>query len=320
LAYLEKGSDGRWHLPPTLSPELAVVPDCNYDLALLRWSCATLIETCERLKIDDPLLPRWRDVMANLTPYPMDKDGFMIGRDRALQESHRHYSHLLAIYPLHVVTPEQPENRALIEKSLAHWTSMPEKFRGFSYTGASAMHALLGQGDKAADYLHELLDKVIKPNTFYTEAGPVIETPLSAATSLQEMLLQSWGGKLRVFPGVPAAWGDADFATLRGEGGYLVSAARRSGRTAWVKIEYVGHAAEPGPCHVEVPGWKSAVWRAGSATAADVTAGPEGDISIRLPQAGAWVLLAPTDDAPLLPLEPVATPAAQHNAYPQHYK
>ncbi len=34
LACLERGDDGRWHLPPTESPELATVPDANYDLAL----------------------------------------------------------------------------------------------------------------------------------------------------------------------------------------------------------------------------------------------------------------------------------------------
>jgi alpha-L-fucosidase 2 len=317
LAYLEKGSDGRWHLPKTLSPELAAVPDCTYDLALLRWGCATLVESCERLKIADPLLPRWRDVLANLTPYPTDDTGLMIGRDRPLQESHRHYSHLLAIYPLHLITPEQPADRALIEKSLAHWTSMPEKFRGFSYTGAASMHALLGEGDRALDFLHQLLDKVIKPNTFYTEAGPVIETPLSGATSVQEMLLQSWGGRIRVFPAVPAAWADTSFATLRAEGGYLVTAVRRGGHTAWVKVEYVGHLSHPEPCRLVVADWSTAVVRRGAVAAA--AAGAH-EWSIPLSAIGSSVLLAPNSDASLPELAAVPESADRQNPYPQHYK
>ncbi len=320
LAYLEKGSDGRYHLPPTLSPELAIVPDCNYDLALLRWGCATLIESCERLQIADPLLPRWREVRANLTPAPIDQTGLMIGRDRPLRESHRHYSHLLGIYPLHVITPDTGQNRTLIETSLAHWTSMPAKFRGFSYTGAAAMHAELGHGDQAVDYLHQLLDRVIKPNTFYTEAGPVIETPLSGATSLQDMLLQSWGGKIRIFPAVPSAWSDTAFADLRAEGGYLVTAVRHDRRTAWVKIEYVGHGPPAAPCPVVVPGWSAAVVRSGPTAADAVGAIQNGEFTVRLAKAGAWVLLAPSAEAELPSLAPVAEPAGRENPYPQHYR
>lgn len=315
LAYLEKGADGHWHLPPTLSPELAIAPDCTYDLALLRWGCQTLIDSCEHLKIADPLLPRWRDVLANLTPYPIDATGLMIGRGRALQESHRHYSHLLAVYPLHLIVPDVPADRALIAQSLAHWTSKPEKFRGFSYTGAAAMHALLGQGDQADDFLQQLLNKVIKPNTMYTEAGPVIETPLSGATSLQEMLLQSWGGKLRVFPAVPAAWPEASFATLRAEGAFLVSAVHHEGKTAWVRVESL--AGEP--CRIVVPDWTNAVVRDHSGAAPRVTTAGNGEFVIELAK-GAAATLAPSADAPLPSLAPVATPADAQNPYPEHFR
>lgn len=317
LAYLEKDTEGHYHLPPTLSPELAIVPDCNYDLALLRWGCATLTEIAERLKIEDPQVTQWRDVLANLTPFPTDSTGLMIGHDRPLRESHRHYSHLLAIYPLHLITPDKPEDRALIEKSLTHWTSMPDKFRGFSFTGASSMYSLLGNGDASVKSLHQLLDTVIKPNTFYTEAGPVIETPLSGATSIQEMLLQSWGGTLHVFPAVPSSWSDASFATLRAEGGYLVSAVRKNGGTAWVKVEYVGHEANPPACQIEIRDWKSAVVRGGTISSIGMN---ETRVVAKLDKPGAWVLLAPAANSELPEVAPVVTPAAEHNPYPQHYK
>ncbi|HTB79262.1 MAG TPA: hypothetical protein VK717_00085 [Opitutaceae bacterium] len=316
LAYVEKDADGHYHLPPTFSPELALVPDCNYDLALLRWGLQTLIASCEHLHLDDPHLPRWREVLANLTPFPADANGLMVGRDRPLRESHRHYSHLLAIYPLHLLTPDVSADRALIEASLHNWDSREEKFRGFSYTGAASMYALLGDGDTALDRLHRLLDRVIKPNTLYTEAGPVIETPLSAATSLQEMLLQSWGGKLRVFPAIPAAWQDVAFGTLRAEGAFLVSAVRHDGQTAWVRIESLAGA----PCRIIMPGWKDAVIRAdspGEKTA--IAREADGGFALSLPK-GAWVVLAPSTDAPLPGLAPVETPAAAQNPYPMHYK
>jgi hypothetical protein len=51
------------------------------------------------------------------------------------------------------------------------------------------------------------------------------------------MLLQSWGGKIRVFPAVPSSWPDATFHQLRAEGAFLVSASRSAGRTEWIQIE-----------------------------------------------------------------------------------
>ena len=50
------------------------------------------------------------------------------------------------------------------------------------------------------------------------------------------MLLQSWGGKVRVFPSVPAAWSDVSFTDLRAEGGFIVSATRRAGKTVSVSV------------------------------------------------------------------------------------
>jgi hypothetical protein len=71
----------------------------------------------------------------------------------------------------------------------------------------------------------------------YKEAGPVIETPLSGAQSIHDMLIQSWGGVIRVFPAVADAWNDVVFHNLRTEGAFLVSAKRQNGKTVFVRIK-----------------------------------------------------------------------------------
>ena len=109
--------------------------------------------------------------------------------------------------------------------------------------GASAISSLLGKGDDAHRYLGELIRRFVKPNTMYLEAGPVIETPLAAAQAVHDMLLQSWGDTLRVFPAVPAAWKEVAFQDLRAQGAFLVSAARREGRTSFVRVTSL--AGEP---------------------------------------------------------------------------
>jgi alpha-L-fucosidase 2 len=242
---LSPGDDGKLHFPVDISPEYSKeAADTNYNLSLLRWGLQTLIESDAKLKMGDPLLPRWKETLEKLTPYPVDeKTGLMIGRDVPLAESHRHFSHLLMIYPLYTMNWEQPENRALIEKSLNHWIGFKGALQGYSYTGAAAIKAQMGKGDDAALLLNQFLDSYVKPNTMYLEAGPVIETPLAGAATLHEMLLQSWGGKIRVFPAVPDSWKDITIHNLRAEGGFLVSAARRNGKLQWVRITSL--AGEP---------------------------------------------------------------------------
>ncbi|WP_405768278.1 glycosyl hydrolase family 95 catalytic domain-containing protein [Streptomyces sp. NBC_01538] len=242
LHFLQPGDDRRLHLPSTLSPEYPVVPpqDTNYDLALIRWGCTALLEAAERLGVDDPLAPRWQETLARLTPYPVDGNGFMIGADTPYAQSHRHYSHLLMVYPLYLVNWDQPEQRELIEKSVVHWHALTGAHRGYSYTGAASLYAMMGRGDTSLTYLKKFFDPATRypcrANTHYTEAGPVIETPLSASQSLHDMLCQSWGGVVRVFPAVPSTWPDVTLHDFRTQGAFLVSAVRTVGTTRFVRI------------------------------------------------------------------------------------
>ncbi len=250
LRRLEPGKDGRLHLPEAISPEYPkTAADTNYDLSLLRWGCETLLAIDARLKTEDPLAPRWRDTLARLTPYPVGPSGYLIGKDQPLAVSHRHFSHLLMVYPLKLVTPARAEDRALIERSLAHWIGFEGALQGYSFVGASALSSLMGKGDDSARFLDELIGRFVKPNTMYLEAGPVIETPLAAAQAVHEMLLQNAAeNTLRVFPSVPEAWKDVVFHDLRAEGAFLVSATRRGGRTRMVKLTSL--AGEPATLEV----------------------------------------------------------------------
>jgi alpha-L-fucosidase 2 len=102
------------------------------------------------------------------------------------------------------------------------------------------------RGDDSAFYLGELLRRFVQPNTMYRESGPVIETPLSAAQSLHDMVCQSWGGVIRVFPALPAAWADVTLHDFRTQGAFQVSAVRRGGATQFVRVRSLAGA----PCQV----------------------------------------------------------------------
>ena len=250
LHLIDLGADGRYHLPMSFSDEYGNAPDTNLNLALLRWGLQTLIAANERLKLKDPDAAKWNDVLGKLTDYPVDKTGLMIGKDTPFAKPHRHSSHLFSIFPLHVLNVEnQPDQRPLMEKSIAHFLSFNGDECMFKFTAASSLYAALGDGNDALKCLNRALEPQVKgptvtPNTLYSENGwPTFESPISAQRSILDMLLQSWGGTIRVFPACPDTWKDAAFYDLRSEGAFLVSAKRSGGKTLFIGIKSL--AGEP---------------------------------------------------------------------------
>ena len=271
----------------------------NYNLALLRWLLNALIESNAKAETNHEEIKHWEQILKDLIPYPVDENGLMIGSDQPVDMSHRHYSHLLALYPLFQLNPDFPEDRHLVEKSVVHWHKIDggKGLAGYSYTGAASLYAALGMGNEAYGMLNHFLNKqigngnaVLLPNTFYFEGkNPVIETPLSAAASIMELLLQSWGNKIRVFPAVPNEWRNASFDNLRAQGGFLVSAVRRNGKTEWVAIK-----SEMGePCILKVLDW-STVKQISGEKPIKITKIAEGEFVIDLKK-GDEIILASVD-------------------------
>ena len=245
-----ESTDGKIHIKYSWSPEYpdGRGQDINFTLSLIRWSCQTLVDLNKTHHLNDPLEKEWQNLLDNLVDYQIDQNGLRIGKDIAFEKPHRHYSHLLGFYPLAVITPEKEADRKLIKTSLDHWLdvtmnsdikvkAMP--ITGYTATGASSMYACLGDADKAYYYLDFLIKhKNISSTTMYSEGNsPVIESPLSFATSVHDMLLQSWGAKIRVFPATPDKWKDVAFNDLRTQGAFLISAKKVKGKTEFVSVK-----------------------------------------------------------------------------------
>jgi hypothetical protein len=241
---LYKDEKGMLHLVRSLSPEYGAADDAHYSLSGLMWGLKTLIQTNKTLKLNDPDDSKWNSVLQQLTPLPVDKNGYMIGKDVPFSLSHRHYSHLFAIYPYRLLNLEDAMQKNLASKSLEHWLSLPKKHRGYSLTGASSMHSFLGDGENALKYLEDFLVKNDKPSGLYGEGGgPCFETPMSFATSLLEMLIQSDDGRIKIFPAIPKSWKDISFSKLGAEGAFLVDATLQQGKLQEVKIRSLkGHS------------------------------------------------------------------------------
>ena len=266
---LRREEDGRLHLARSFSDEYGDAEDANQNLALLRWSLETLLAIDDRLGLGDADRPRWESVLRDLTPPPVDPaHGLMVGRGVGFDRAHRHYSHLFAIFPLHLLTPERcPDQADLIRRSIARFTELQGDEALFKFVGAASLQAVLGEGDAALGHLRRALaihprrlpDPQAIPvsslgeNTLYGETSvcpfnPTFESPIALARALVDLLFQTWGGIIRIFPALPTDWADAVFQDLRAEGAFLVSAVRRGGHTRLVRIV----SLQGEPCRVRL--------------------------------------------------------------------
>ncbi|MFJ9782273.1 glycosyl hydrolase family 95 catalytic domain-containing protein [Amycolatopsis sp. NPDC101161] len=249
--FLFAGPDGSLHLPLTRSPEYADAPDCTYDLSLIRWAARTLVDTARILRLDEPRVPIWREIGAKLVPYHEDPaNGVLIGDGVPLAASHRHFSHLLWLYPLREKVWDRPADRDVMTRTFDHWAADQSAWHGYSYAAASSMKSVMDAPQEALRYLKFFLDRNVvadtelTANTMYREGSNfAIESPITAAQSIVDMLMQGSGGVLKIFPSVSATWRDASIAGLRAEGAFLVDASRRDGRTEFVRVH--SEAGEP---------------------------------------------------------------------------
>lgn len=193
--------------------------------------------------------------------------------------------------------PDDEAARELLIRTARHWHAIEDgkALAGYSFTGGASIYASLGLGAEAHDMLDDFLDNArgggkVLPNTFYVETAgrnPVIETPLSAASATMDLLLQSWRGKIRIFPAVPPSWPDAVFHQLRAMDGFVVSARRRDSRTEWVHLR--SEAGEP--CVIRVADWSGPLSVRGSSPV-EVTEIAPGEYRLGLAK-GDEVLLTP---------------------------
>ena len=258
-----KDDNGKIHLEPTYSPETDTYEDCNFDLALFKWGCHTLLHSCKVLELNDPLIPKWTEIVENLIEFPEDQNGFMLGSQQTAYSDHRHLSHLMMIYPLYLVNIEQEGKKEILNKSysLAHNGSGSDgheelgNLHGMVQTHAGPIGSALGDGDRALEGLKRLQAELHSNGLWSCSNNPCIESTVSIVNNIQDMLIQSWSdpalnesGAIRIFPALPNQWDDIEFHNLRTEGAFLVSAKRSQGKTQWVKIKSL--AGEP--CKIKI--------------------------------------------------------------------
>lgn len=235
------------------------------SLGLVKMLFKGIIEVSTFLKKDIPRREKWQDIVTRLSAFPVRESGNRL----SLQPVERSPAEWLnkpmglarvsihgLILPGGVCGPvtDSVFNKILLS-DVAHWKDRMQHTGEWGNTLNNGIEtcfpAAVRVGYDANDILQQLKDRIAVqslPNGWITQGGGGIETLSAVPMTINEMLLQSYEGVIRIFPN----WDhtkDASFNKLRAYGAFVISSHLQNGR-----IEYVNVHSEKGrTCVMENP-------------------------------------------------------------------
>ncbi len=259
--------EGKLYLPLSSSPEIFddsrkayLKPNSNFDLALMiylykRLSCFSrkMGESSEQYQ---NILSKLDDIaIRDLRPLPPGRDfnGFSIklNSEYPLEESHRHFSHLMCLYPLHLINYDTEEHKMIYEGSIEELERYGTgRWVGYSFPLGAQIYAMAYKGNSAYQKLCDFENGFVAENGFHLNGDfknygyttfhyrPfTLEALYCYCDALHEMLMQDHQGYIHLFPAIPDKWKDTSFTDLRSVNGVLISAVMKNKKIKEISLK-----------------------------------------------------------------------------------
>jgi alpha-L-fucosidase 2 len=250
--------DGKRKLPLSSSPEIHnnsreawFGEMTNFDLSLVRWTYLQASELAMELGLKEEA-SKWENDLNAWPEYAVNESGLMFSPNLPYQESHRHFSHLMAIHPLGLIDPSKGEgDLEIIRNTIENLDAIgSSQWTGYSFSWLGNIKARALDGEGAAKALKDFATSFVLPNSFHANGDQsgtgksnftyrpfTLEGNFAFAAGIHEMLIQSHAGVVNIFPAIPSSWKNVAFDKLRTEGAFLVSAEMKSGEVYKVEIK-----------------------------------------------------------------------------------
>lgn len=233
---------GRYVTCPSTSPEnryyaqdgesCAVTYASAMDLELTEEVFRHYLAICEILEIEEPLMEEVKERLERLEPVKRGSYGQILEWAREYPEAepgHRHVSHLYGLFPSELWEGKEEMVRAAR-------ISLENRLRnGGGYTGWSCawivnLFDILGDGEKAWEYLHVLLTRSTYPNLWDAHEPFQIDGNFGGTAGICNMLVQDRGGQLKLLPALPKQFASGYVRGLRIKGGKAVDITWEDGK------------------------------------------------------------------------------------------